>query len=97
MQTEFLLTLAGQDESLPGWVRNLCDQVKLEFWQHKDATMTAAKTNAERQREYRARQAQQNQTEVRGIFAHPDDHQAVKDEAAKINRRRQRAQKRAAP
>ena len=36
-------------------------------------------------------------TEVRGIFAHPDDHQAVKDEAAKINRRRARSVKKAAP
>ena len=59
--------------------------------------MSAAKTNAERQREFRARQAEQQATEVRGIFAHPDDHQAVKDEAAKINRRRARAAKRAAP
>jgi hypothetical protein len=60
--------------------------------------MNAAKTNAERQREFRARQAEQQATEVRGIFAHHDDHQAVKDEAAKINRRRARlVAKRAAP
>ena len=54
----------------------------------------AAKTNAERQRDYRARKAAEKLTEVRGIMAHPDDHQAVKDEAAKIARRRQRAEKR---
>lgn len=59
--------------------------------------MSAAKTNAERQREFRQRKAETAATEVRGIFAHPDDHRAVKDEAAKIARRRQRAQKRAAP
>ena len=60
--------------------------------------MNAAKTNAERQAAFRARKATEQQTtEVRGIFAHPDDHQAVKDEAAKINRRRARAAKRAAP
>jgi hypothetical protein len=59
--------------------------------------VSAAKTNAERQREFRARKTQTETTEVRGIFAHPDDHQAVKDEAAKINRRRARAAKRAAP
>ena len=59
---------------------------------------TTAKTNAERQREFRARKATEQQaTEVRGIFAHPDDHQAVKDEAAKINRRRARSVKKAAP
>lgn len=50
--------------------------------------MSPAKTNAERQREFRARQAEQQATEVRGIFAHPDDHQQIKDEAAKIARRR---------
>lgn len=60
--------------------------------------MSAAKTNAERQREFRARKAaEQNATEVRGIFAHPDDHAEVKESAAKIARRRQRAAKRAAP
>ena len=59
--------------------------------------MTAAKTNAERQREFRARQAEQKATEVRGIFAHPHDHAEVKEAAAKIARRRTRACKRAAP
>lgn len=60
--------------------------------------MSAAKTNAERQREFRARKATEQQaTEVRGIFAHPDDHAEVKEAAAKIaRRRRQRAAKRAA-
>jgi len=59
--------------------------------------VTAAKSNAERQREFRQRKADTEATEVRGIFAHPDDHQAVRDEAAKINRRRARATKCAAP
>lgn len=57
----------------------------------------AAKSNAQRQREYRARKAAETVTEVRGIFAHPDDHAEVKEAAAKIARRRQRAAKRAAP
>lgn len=56
-----------------------------------------AKTTAERQREFRARQAGQQATEVRGIFAHPEDHAEVKEAAAKIARRRARAAKRAAP
>jgi hypothetical protein len=56
--------------------------------------MAAAKTNAERQREFRARKAQTEATEVRGIFAHPDDHAEVKEAAAKIARRRQREQPR---
>lgn len=58
--------------------------------------MTAAKTNAERQRDFRARKAQTDAAEVRGIFAHPDDHAAIKEAAAKIARRRQRAAKTAA-
>jgi len=59
--------------------------------------VSAAKTTAERQREFRARKATEQQvTEVRGIFAHPDDHAEVKEAAAKIAGRRQRATKRAA-
>jgi hypothetical protein len=67
----------------------------------KDKELTAAGAallNAARQAEFRRRRAAEGMTEVRGIFAHPDDHQAVKDEAAKINRRRARlVAKRAAP
>jgi hypothetical protein len=57
--------------------------------------VSPAKTNAERQREFRARQAEQQATEVRGIFAHPDDHAEVKEAAAKIGRRRARADRKA--
>ena len=57
--------------------------------------MSAAKTNAERQREFRARKATEHQaTEVRGIFAHPDDHADIKAYAAKLARRRDRLAKR---
>lgn len=56
-----------------------------------------AKTNAERQREWRNRSKQAAEgTEVRGIFAHPEDHADVKEAAAKIARRRARVAKRAA-
>ena len=55
--------------------------------------MSAAKTSAERQREFRARQTERQTTEVRGIFAHPDDHVEVKEAAAKIARRRSRLAK----
>ena len=48
-------------------------------------------TNAERQRAFRARKAGQATTEVRGVFAHPDDHQAVKDYAAKLAKKRAKA------
>ena len=60
--------------------------------------VSPAKTNAQRQAEFRARKASEQQaTEVRGIFAHPDDHAEVKEAAAKIARRRQRLAKRVAP
>ena len=59
--------------------------------------MTVAKTAAERQREFRQRKAAKQVAEVRGIFAHADDHQAVKAEAAKINRRRTRKNKSQSP
>ncbi len=49
-------------------------------------------TNAERQRTFRARKAGQTTTEVRGLFAHPDDHQAVKDYAAKLAKKRAKAE-----
>lgn len=52
--------------------------------------MNPAKTNAERQREFRQRKADTEAVEVRGIFAHPDDHAEVKESAAKIARRRAR-------
>lgn len=52
-----------------------------------------AKTTAERQREFRARKAAQTAAEVRGLFAHPDDHQAVKNYAAKLARKRAKAAK----
>ena len=55
--------------------------------------MTAAKTNAERQREFRTRKAAQTAAEVRGVFANPDDHRAVKDYAAKLAKKRAKAEK----
>ena len=45
-------------------------------------------TNAERQRDYRARKASQHATEVRGIFAHADDHAELKAHAAKMAKKR---------
>lgn len=57
------------------------------------AAMNSAKTNAERQREFRARKAAEQAAEVRGIFAHPADHAAIKESAAKISRKRKRLDK----
>jgi hypothetical protein len=59
--------------------------------------MSPAKTAAERQRDFRARKAEQQATEVRGVFAHPDDHEAIKAHAAKLARKRERNAKRTAP
>lgn len=52
--------------------------------------MAAAKTTAQRQREFRERKALQSALEVRGIFAHPDDHPPIKAYAAKLQRRREK-------
>ena len=47
-----------------------------------------AKTTTERVAAYRARKAAALQSEVRGIFAHPDDHRAIKDYAQKLAEQR---------
>ena len=52
--------------------------------------MSAAKTNAQRQAEFRARKAaEQNATEVRGIYAKPDDHAKIKEYAKKLAAKKQ--------
>ena len=48
--------------------------------QHK----SAAKTTAERQRAFRADMKRQGLTEVRGIFAKPEQHQAIKEVAKQM-------------
>jgi hypothetical protein len=45
-------------------------------------------TNNEKQADYRARQAMLGLTEVRGIYAHPADHKAIKEYAAKLTHSR---------
>jgi hypothetical protein len=59
-----------------------------------------AKTNAERQKTWREKQAAERKlakaaglAEVRGIYAHPEDHPEVKAAAAKIARRRAKKEK----
>ena len=59
--------------------------------------MAAAKTNAERQREFRARRTEQQTTEVRGIFAHQDDRADIKAHAEKLARRRAKMVAKRAP
>ena len=44
-----------------------------------------AKTNTERQRAFRADLKRQGLTEVRGIFAKPEQHKAIKEAAKAIN------------
>lgn len=48
----------------------------------------AAATNAERQEALRARRAMLGQSEVRGIYAHADDHAALKEYAKQLARLR---------
>ena len=55
--------------------------------------MSAAKTTAERVAALRKRRADAGAMEVRGIFAHLDDHAAIKEHAAKLARKRAKAAK----
>jgi hypothetical protein len=52
--------------------------------------MRAAKTAAERIRLMRERREALGLTRLE-LYAHPDDHQAIKDTAARLQRRRERA------
>jgi hypothetical protein len=54
-------------------------------------------TNAERQRAFRARKAAQTAAEVRGVFAHPDDHQAIREAAKRLADRLAKKRKPATP
>jgi hypothetical protein len=49
-----------------------------------------AKTGAQRQADYKKRQAGEGRKEVRGIFLHPEDAAALREHAAKLNKRRER-------
>lgn len=50
----------------------------------------SAQTTKERQEALRARRAMLGQTEVRGIYLHPDDHAAVKRYAKRLRDRQLR-------
>jgi hypothetical protein len=54
-----------------------------------------AKTTAERQRALRQARADAGLVEVRGIYAHPDDHATIKEHAAKLLRKRVKVPNRA--
>jgi hypothetical protein len=53
-------------------------------------TLEQRERNARYQREFRARKAAQQQSEVRGIFAHVDDHAAIKAVIITLCKERQR-------
>lgn len=50
----------------------------------KDKGEKSPKSNAERQAAYRARQAKTGKTEVRGIFATPENAEKIRRYAAKL-------------
>ena len=50
-----------------------------------------AKTNAQRQAEFRQRKAKEQETEVRGIYAPEPDHPPIKAYAAKLALKRSKA------
>lgn len=47
-----------------------------------------AKTGAQRQRDYKARQREAGLTELRGVFLRVEDHAAARVAAAKVARKR---------
>lgn len=53
-----------------------------------------AKTAKQRKADFLARQEIAGRKEVRSLWAHPEDHQPIRDAAAKLARRRERAAKR---
>lgn len=59
--------------------------------------MSQAKTNAERQADLKARRVAAGLVPVTNLWAHPEDVEAIREHAAKLARRRERAAKRAAP
>jgi len=52
--------------------------------------MTNAKTNAQRQKEWRERQRAEGLREVSGAWAYPEDHPAIKAKAASLTKARQK-------
>ncbi len=57
------------------------------------STPPPAKTTAQRQAALRARRAEQGLTQVGGIYAHPDDHKAIKMFAEKLTAKRGKGSK----
>lgn len=53
-----------------------------------------AKTNAERQADLKARRIAAGLVPVTNLWAHPDDVKAIREHAAKLARKRERAAKR---
>ena len=58
--------------------------------------MNAAKTNAERQADLKARRVAAGLVSLKNVWVHPDDVAAMREHAAKLARRRALAVKRAA-
>lgn len=55
--------------------------------------MSAAKTSAERQQALKDRRTAAGMKEVRNLWCHPDDEAAIREHAAKLQRKRARADK----
>ena len=55
--------------------------------------MSPAKTNAERQADLKARRLAAGLVSLRNVWVHPDDVAAMREHAAKLAKRRERAAK----
>lgn len=58
--------------------------------------MSPAKTNAQRQAELKARRVAAGLVALRNVWVHPDDVEAMREHAAKLARKRERAERKAA-
>jgi hypothetical protein len=93
-----LSTVYGQFVGCPylsesGSVCNKCGRIHDTEPPTWDALLSscAAKTNAERQADLKARRIATGMRQVTNLWAHPDDHAAIKAYAAKLQRKRQKA------
>ncbi len=93
----------GEAVSAPRFSQTFCSQCGDEFGpgdggfshcsDHSHAAAMTAKTLTERVTESKQRKRDAGLKEVRSLWAHPDDHAAIRAHAAKLAKRRERAAK----
>jgi hypothetical protein len=64
-------------------------RIELNNWLGEYVYVVTAKTNAERQRDMRQSRAEAGIKEIRNLWCHPDDEAAIREFAAKLQRKRE--------